>query len=56
MTWGKIERPAETDRLTNFGLGQQDLEVGDLEVGDSDRLDEPGTSNDRQRNVREWII
>lgn len=35
------------DELTDFGLGQQDLEVGDLEVGDSDRLDEPGAAKIR---------
>ena len=30
------------NRLTDFGLGEENLEVVDLEVGDSDGLDESG--------------
>ena len=36
-------------RLTDFGFGEEDLEVVDLEVGDSDGLDKTGAGVTRSR-------
>lgn len=38
--------------LTDFGLGKKDLEIGDLEVGDSDGLDESGSLCETDRREK----
>jgi len=40
-------------RLTDFGLGKEDLEISDLEVGDSNRLHESSSLCKTERKQRE---